>query len=59
MSGLRQALARRWDWLWRRREEDLDPPADRQRRFWSEFREGQRDAEETSSTNAWRTGPRM
>ena len=56
MSGLREALARRWDWLWRRdrREERRDRTTDRER-FWSEFREGQREAEEMSSQNAPRT----
>jgi len=53
MSGLREALARRWDWLWRRdrREQDHDRINDR-RRFWSEFREGQRQAKETSAKGA-------
>ena len=49
MGTLREALARRWDWLWRRLdhgEEELDRLDDRRLRFWSEFRDGQRQAEE-------------
>jgi hypothetical protein len=57
MNGLLETLARRWNQWWgrERREDEPDRPGDRRRRFWSEFREGQRQAEETSSTNAGRT----
>ncbi len=59
MAGLREALARRWEWLWRRldhREEELDRLDDRRLRFWSEFRDGQRQAEE-AVTRAERSAP--
>jgi len=50
MSGLRDALARHWGWLRRReRGEEGTGRAEARRRFWSEFREGQRQAEQTSS----------
>jgi hypothetical protein len=54
MSGLRDELARRWNSLWRREhgQERGNPSGDRRRRFWSEFRDGQRQAEEMSSGNA-------
>ena len=53
MNGLREALVRYWELLWHRerRENDHDRTDDR-RRFWSEFREGQRQAQETSLQNA-------
>ena len=52
MNGLLEALARRWDSLWGRdrREERRDRTSERER-FWSEFREGQREADERSSQN--------
>jgi len=51
MSGLLQELARRWDSFWRgdRGQERHKPFDDRRRRFWSDFREGQREANETSA----------
>jgi hypothetical protein len=59
MSGLRDAILRRWEWLWRRdrREEHLDR-TDNRARFWSEFREGQREADERSSRNTPRADRR-
>jgi len=56
MSGLREAIVRRWDRLWHpERRESAPYPDARRRQFWSEFREGQRQAEETSSRSAGRT----
>jgi hypothetical protein len=57
MNLLLEALARRWDWLWRRerREEGQAQVGDR-RHFWSEFRAGQQQAEEASSENVRRSG---
>jgi hypothetical protein len=51
MGGLLEELARRWDSFWRRDQgqERRRPFDDRRRRFWSEFREGQREANETSA----------
>ncbi len=53
MSDLREALARRWGWV-RRGEPRPDKPdrTDDRRRFWSDYREGQRQAEESSSGKA-------
>ena len=52
------ALARLWRWLWRRpvsgtakkeRDDDGGRWADARARFWTEFREGQRQAEVDSA----------
>jgi hypothetical protein len=63
MNRLRQALARRLEWLWRGQDDERGVPGsitlnrengrqgyrrdDDRRRFWAEFREGQRQAEKS------------
>ena len=59
MNALRQALARQWEWLWRRaslgrgassgtiEHGEHGDRREARRRFWVEFREGQRQAEKT------------
>jgi hypothetical protein len=56
MDRLRETLGRVWTWFWSRRgaiavktDHDREGGPDARARFWSEFREGQREAEAASS----------